>query len=363
MQKKPLAISVLLVISVVFSLAVAEMLARASSSTDPTQRRLMFSVPPFQLDSNGAVRYVPNRTIRTLALYDRKIEFDVSIRTNNLGFLDDIDYFPTSGVNERRYAIVGDSFTACDGDKPWIPRLRAMIAQPTIKFYNLGVSGTSIEHFYRLLKSVTAEIDFTDIVIVAISDDFKRPFWEPHVDQDQLRFCAEDLGGDCAKQPRIASLIGENASYEAITDACERTDVELAGQGNKLKSVLTRSRLVTLGVRAYGRLKSRNRLGEITESNLAFLFRIQREFPRASVYLVHVPQKSEVRKDEYQLDIERRVLGSGIEYFAALRACKWTTGMYYMHDEHPNRSGYENLCKCIAELLFQKTAQKGKGGQ
>jgi hypothetical protein len=356
-----LAKGVLLILSFVVSVAVAEILTRASNSADTAPRRLMFSVSPFQLDSNGAVRYVPNRTIRALTVYGRTIEYDVRFRTNNFGFIDDVDYFPTSEVDQRRYAIVGDSFTACDGDQPWIPRLRAAISQPTIKLYNLGVSGTGIEHFYRLLKSVSTEIQFTDIVIVAISNDFQRPFWVPRVDRDQLRFCAESLGQDCTRQPRMASIIGEHASQQDINAASERTDAELASQGNKLKRVLKRSRSVTLSVRAFKRLWTRERREKITESNFAFLFRIRKEFPRANVYLVQVPQKSEVRKGKYQLDIGSRVRGTGIRYFPALGTCKWTMAMYYTHDAHPNRLGYDNLCNCIAHLLFQKAAQEGNG--
>jgi hypothetical protein len=72
-----------------------------------------------------------------------------------------------------RYAFVGDSFTAgFHGGTPWAPALRdrARRANPDLQIYNLGVSGTGFEHFSRLLKSFATEVDFSDIVILAISD-------------------------------------------------------------------------------------------------------------------------------------------------------------------------------------------------
>ena len=87
-------------------------------------RVLMFSEDAFQLDSNGAVRYAPNKRIRTVAVYDGNIEYDVVFDTNNLGFVDSKDYIDEASLDKKYYAFVGDSFTAgFHGGEAWVPKL------------------------------------------------------------------------------------------------------------------------------------------------------------------------------------------------------------------------------------------------
>jgi len=80
----------------------------------------------------------------------------------------------------RPYAFVGGSFTAgFHGGKPWVPALRKDMQADNTEIYNLGASGTGVEHLYRLLKSVEKELKITHILILAISDDFRQKILVP----------------------------------------------------------------------------------------------------------------------------------------------------------------------------------------
>src|SRR5690242_12729856 len=68
---------------------------------DHTDRALMFSSPTFRRYSSGAVRFLANETIREVAVYSGRIEYDVTYRTNNLGFVDDKNYYGGSRPETR----------------------------------------------------------------------------------------------------------------------------------------------------------------------------------------------------------------------------------------------------------------------
>ena len=103
---------------------------RFTNFIHPDEIALMFSSQTFQLDSNGAVRFEPNKDIRSVSVFNTKIEYDIRFSTNNLGFIDDKDYKYEKDPDKKYYALVGDSFTAgFHGGEPWVPTLRDNIDQ------------------------------------------------------------------------------------------------------------------------------------------------------------------------------------------------------------------------------------------
>ena len=116
-------------------LVIGEISVRFFDLTHIEERAWLFSSQTFQLDQNGAVRYQPNKKIRTIAVYNNKIEYDVHFNTNNLGFVDDKDYEYENALNKKYYAFVGDSFTAgYHGSEPWIPKLRRNLKKEILKY-------------------------------------------------------------------------------------------------------------------------------------------------------------------------------------------------------------------------------------
>ena len=126
-------------------------------------RVLMYSIPSFTQTSRYAIRYKPNIAIRTVAVYGDQIDYDVTNTTNNLGQYDNVPYQKTAD-SIRDIVFVGDSFTSgSGGTKPWVTTLREQLNRSDIALYNLGVSATSVQHFYYMLKEFEKEIPFDEV--------------------------------------------------------------------------------------------------------------------------------------------------------------------------------------------------------
>jgi len=335
---------------------------------------LMWSSPPFRLDQKGAVRYMPNDSIREIAIYNGNIEYDVRFETNDMGLIDHVNYLESGEANNTtsRIAFVGDSFVAgAGGNNPWVPQLRDRIRQSGdgIQIYNLGVEGAGIEHFRRLLASISSEIPLDKIIIFAISNDFTRPFWRPLITIDEVRFCPlEEAESVCAKRVPIATIIDANAGEDEILARVAelRTARQTAAEqtaSEELPYLLRNSRLFMLIYNFYnhnpllaaGEKKqhvSDALLYFVQKENLTALKNIIDMFPDTPVHLVHLPERHEVRAGHYDLELEENTRKLGIEYFHALSHCDWSENMYHPNDPHPNDYGYTSISTCVENYLF-----------
>ena len=322
----------------------------------------MFSTEALLLDANGAVRYLPNKDIRTVAVYKGELEYDVDFHTNNLGFVDYEDYEMETDPNKKYYAFVGDSFTAgFHGGEPWVPKLYKGIKDNGIEIYNLGVSGTGFEHFYRLLESVRAQLRITHIVILAISDDLLREFWYPLTNSSDIRFCRENEGAtQCSEHPATAKVISPESTYEDILTVADDMEFERMKAQITIRRFLKQSELLVFIVSAVRKFMSEYDY-EYIETSLRSLRKIRDNFPLAEIHLVHLPQKQEVKKGDYLVEhIGKSVREMGILYFPALKECEWSKSMFYVKDGHPNSLGYENIAECVSSYLFADIKKVGR---
>jgi len=354
--RKAAGLAVLLLGSTALSYLAAEAAARVVSPFSETQPKLwLLSSPTFRLDSQGAVRYLKNQTIRTVMLDGDHFVYDVRFRTNDLGFIDHEDYLSPSErrADAPRYAFVGDSFTAgFHSGTPWVPALRdrAREANPSLEIYNLGVSGTGFEHFVRLLESVGTQVEFSEIVILAISDDFPRPFWRPLVKGDAIRFCrAESTPSDCVAAPPMARIFDAGLDQaEVLALAARLWEGQISGPRKLRHLAIEHSRLAGLLFEQYLRLKlqfsrgfreSLDRLGDLRDA-----------FPTKRIRFVHLPTMEELSRLDYDVHPEDEIAKLGIEYFPALTACSWPEEMF-LSDGHPNAGGYDAIARCVSTHL------------
>jgi hypothetical protein len=354
--RKIIALAALLLASTTLSFVAAEAVARlVSPFPEKHEKHWMLSSPTFRADSHGAVRYVPNQTIRSVMLEDEDIVYDVRFRTNDLGFIDHEDYLAPAerDASGPRYAFVGDSFTAgFHGGTPWVPALRdeARKIKPGLEIYNFGVSGTGFEHFVRLLESAGAEVDFSEIVILAISYDFWRPYWTPLATDDALRFCGTD-------EPRAYCLAAVRPVARIFNEALDQSEVKalVAGLAEAPVSesrkprdrLLEHSRLAALLFGQYRRLKLRLS----RRKSLDRLADLRDRFPDKKIRFIHLPSMSELARGSYDLPLEGHIAELGIEYFPAMTACSWPEGMFFPSDGHPNAVGYEAIARCVSSHL------------
>jgi len=344
----------LLILSLVISFSLAELLVRtfAAQAFHPG-RRLFLSNAQFDVTGNGAVRYFPSERIRMVAVYEGAVEFDVTFVTNNLGFIDTEDY-PLDRTQEgKAYVLIGNSFVAgIHGGQPWVPNLRAMANQSgnSRAIYNLGVEGTGFWHFSKLLDDVQDELPFDVVVIVGLSDDFRRPYWTPIVEDSSVYMCLSDESREeCAGREPYASLFDESMKQGDILDIAKQTTgttVLLNDPGRFLEVQAKRSLFLVMLVRGIrAALGSRNSLGFDGFRDL-----VDRQRGR-DIYLLHVPQKHEVTNNRYDVDPMGEASALGVTYVPLLDACEWDEEMFYERDSHPNERGYRNLGLCVGTVL------------
>jgi lysophospholipase L1-like esterase len=371
-HKHWLANLVLLVISLLICGIIGEVSVRVFHLL-PSQRSLLFSQAAFQMGEYECVKYVSNEDIRTVAVYDQEIAYDVRFHTNNLGLIDDQDYFrPDSAGEKRHFAFVGDSFTAgFHGGQPWVPGLRAHLPSDLAEVYNLGVSGAGFEHFYRLLKNVGQTIPFTDIFILGISNDFGRMFWYPASDSVGIYFCMENTpASECMQNNYVIRMIPEEASKEELLENARKNYAEreaINNAGRPLKKLFKRSQFITFLVFSIRQL-SAPAVSPVELNypySLEALRKIKEDYPAANIHFIHLPQKSEVIQGHYSLEhIKGDIEKLGISYFPALEKGNWDKSMFFESDSHPNKKGYAQITNAVLDYLrsnaLSSSSKKGK---
>ena len=174
-------------------------------------------------------------------MYGNHIDYDVVNNSNNMGFIDNVPYLSTpSGF--RNIVFVGDSFTAGSGSsRPWVGQVRKTLDQPNTHIYSLGVGGTGIQQFARLLHGFDKSIGISVANIMAISDDFFRWPWYPVEGHDGVWFCFENrTAEDCrSASPPIIHTITRDATHDAIRaladDIYRKKRIDDSGDGFQVR--------------------------------------------------------------------------------------------------------------------------------
>jgi hypothetical protein len=352
----------LMLIAVTFALGIAELFIRTIKPVyDFRDRSLLFSSPTFKLYSGGSVRYLPNEKIREIAIYNGTIEYDVLYSTNNFGFVDSKNYGSEFISGKRYYALVGDSFTTgVNGGRPWVPTLRNNKLNAEV--YNFGVAATGFQHFYKLLHEMKNKVKITNIVIIAITDDFFRGYWHPVIRGGIISLCSENgIHTTCQPVP-IASVIPLNATESQVKEISKKGYKEIrstiselnaaSGLRSRIESMLYDDSAIYYYSKVFLETYTRKYQPSNIEDAIGFIREIRNEFPLVEMNLIHLPQKYEVATRKYNINIADQIKELGINYYSALDKCNWSGDMFFPRDGHPNKNGYENISRCVSGYLF-----------
>jgi hypothetical protein len=366
LSKSTLYNIILIVISSAIFIVILEvvLIIIAYPHTAPS-RYLMWSSPTFHVDSYGAVTFAQSTSIREVAIYNNHIEYDMFYITNNMGCVDSIDY---QYDNERdivksRYAFVGDSFTAGSGGYDWVSVLRDKLISSgkNVMIYNFGIPGTGLQHFLKLLQSTARVLEFTDIAIIAISDDMRRHYWLPLSENGRVYFCAisENKESCLTNTHPIATIIDRDATQNETLNHVKQIEKQLETEHHHITKgplgvLLRKSRLFRLIVQFMN--VSYTGLGK-NDIDLTSLEKIKLRFPQSRIHFIHLPQKEEVVQGRYHLELKISVESLGIHYYDALSKCSWSNDMFLEHDGHPNISGYTNISQCLQTYLLDSLSK------
>ena len=358
--------SVLFAASVFIALLAGELILRFTKIGyySVSDRVLFYSNPSFVMSENRAVKYSPNSKIRSVAIYGNYIDYDVVYHTNNMGFIDSIPYGKTK-TGTKNIAFIGDSFTAGSGsNNPWVTQLRKLLLSPDIAIYNLGVSGTGILHFHKLLKSLEGIIPFEEVNIMVISNDFFRGLWYPYFQGNGLWFCYAEDNCPNTEYP-IIYIANYSESKTTILAHANKIYKEKRNNRDGELKFYQKLRLYNLLCDVYGFNEKKPSLKSIcphlkiyqvreyqknhsyTES-IEMLGVILAEYPAVKFRLFHIPEKGEVYTDQYSFNVDDDIKQIGLEYIPLLQTCNWKASMYHKHDSHLNDAGYSHLAKCMA---------------
>lgn len=310
----------------------------------------------FEIDPYGAVTLAKNTSIREVAVYNGAIEYDIVYNTNNLGSVDHVNYERDIGkvFMGRRYAFVGDSLAVGSGGYPWVSRLRDKVLsdKKNVQVYSFGIPGGGPWHFLKILESSSRNLEFTDIVILAISGDMHRKYFLPIIENGRVNFCPYGITtkGARLKSWPIATIIDKNATENEILNHVKF----LMSQEIALKKTHRKNVMFFLRESHFLKLikKSLNVLVRKFKIDLTPFVKIRSLFPNARIYFIHLPEVEEVEKGRYNLELKDLIESLGIKYYPALTEWKWSKAMYHKNDGHPNTFGYNNISNCVEKYLF-----------
>lgn len=341
----------LLMASTVFALLVVEALGRWFSDwPEATFKRVQFmSKDTFRLTNSMVVTYSPDRTLRVVAVYGDATEFDVKMRTNNLGYLDTVDY-PIYNTNQSipRIAIVGDSFTAgFHGGDPWVIQLRQSLSDG-LEIYNLGIGATGIPQFVDRIIDFSGEFEIDHIYIVTISHDFFRFRWRPIEYDGRLYFCEIKTNlDDCLRHKSRIVLIGQDDKEANFVDWAEAL---YPSEGAvSIGSYLSRN--TYLGMMLAGNTNSLTFPKKVPRATVDSLDKLSGRFGAERITVMHVPQKEEAAAGKYFFDAKEFLQRWDFTYVNGLHACAFKKQDYFRRDPHLNSEGYKKLLNCVSGIL------------
>lgn len=315
-------------------------------------RYLYYSASPIKQIDDKTWVYQPDQKIRSIASYAFLnsfpwIEYDCIFDTNSLGFVDT----NFNGQHSIDWVVLGDSFTEGQGGCPWLTRGSldgSLISNQTI--INAGLMGTGILQFERNLEYIREHVEINNILMIVISNDFKRDFYPDNYWLNKQK-CL--VNAECAADDYWWSLDLNASSVEILNKTKFRAGYREKKLSDLLKyysyAYFTFNRLYNLVevTLKSSSVDSGNKI--ILDKNFNALERIKQKHPEMKIILV--PQRDEVGllggKNADTTLVETFFEKNKYDY----SRCPLAVSDYMPIDGHPNRKGYEKLFKCVVDAV------------
>lgn len=309
-------------------------------------------------DYGETFTYMPDSNIRVVTISyspnNFSTEYDYHIQTNNFGLVQDTDIKP----GESSLLLLGDSFTEGVGAEPWFRSVGPEISKLGYQPINGGIGGTGFRGWLKLDQYLTAAgIRIRKIVVLFISDDYRRPAW--NVTPGELR-CFSDLSRCQVDESsffryRLPPPEQLSAWVSKIRAGRERT------LGERARALVPATFQVYEHVKQLFRLApqlARDELGE--KQSRAAIAELIRTYGPNNVAFIHLPQKEEIgsRPNELGLMARRSIQQAGGKLFDGFTLCGLTQSDYHPNDLHPNSVGYAKIAACTLRVIRETTIQE-----
>lgn len=295
--------------------------------------------------------YKPNSEVRSSAVYanffNAKLEYDCKFKTNVMGFVD------TGDIEDQvDFLVVGDSFTEGQGGCPWLTKntIEQEERLNGISLLNGGFMSAGLRKFEQVLYYAQTFVSVDNLVVVAISNDFKRDGpakW--HVDRDCYKI--QKCSAINQFYFRDFSISEDELIREAKVRRHERGPMllnELARYSRTVNLLLDYKEKLSSKLVTEDDSKQRERAITFTQ-NFNSLLRMKNLYPNLNVILV--PTRDEVgllgvKNGDSQL-VEKYLKLAGVRY----SWCELTGADFLPTDGHPNKKGYRKLFDCVVDVV------------
>lgn len=293
-----------------------------------------------KLDNKGFWTYRPNISVDSSATYyfsnrNGWLEYRCKFKTNKFGLVD------TNYDNQKQVdlLVLGDSFLEGQGGCPWLVREKIAEKDYSKIIINGGLYGTGIENFLLLFNWLEPQVKIKNLMIVAISNDFKRelnPDWIKGnllKEKGDLIFRAND-----AELLKIGGEFYRSASKKIVTKL-----------DDNLRYYSTTYRLFRKLFLAFSADKKGQNNSAAFEKNFSALRELRRKNPGLKIILI--PQRDEVGllglKNLDSKIVEKFLKDEGFKF----SRCELDLSDYLKVDGHPNKQGYAKISQCLFEQI------------
>ncbi len=310
-----------------------------------TNRQIM--IPRMALRAigdEGLWTYKPEITVDSSATYyfsnhNGWLEYRCQFETNKFGLIK-TNYSDGKKVD---LLVLGDSFLEGQGGCPWLTSDALEKRNISKIVVNGGLQGASLQSMKLLNDWLEKQIKIKDLMIVVISNDFKReldPTWV-QTNQQQMSdsYAAEVLdlkdddlariGGDLYRSSNksLKEKIHENLLYYSATYRLSR---------RLFKALINDQKIDENYLKPF-------------EKNFATLRKLRKKYPRLKIILV--PQRDEVgllgSKNADTKIVEKFLSDEGFDF----SRCELDLSDYMKVDGHPNKKGYAKISQCFFDSI------------
>ena len=323
-------------------------------------------------DEHPIVHFKKNRevTLQTGANFSHWVQK----KSNNFGYLSDVDFHPASEIQSNRVVVIGDSFVEASqvaNEDTFHHRL--MKIYPLKKFYPIGVSGAPLSQYLAFAQFSEDNFKPSQYIFVIILNDFDES-WVRHKNAGSFHYFNDD--DDIVRQDYSPSLFKTIARESALVrylvlDLKIRYRMEeWSNRPNQEITQMNSKKISNLRTESDADTKNDKRIQYSLRSVDLFLAKLARIVGQKSILLVLDGDREEIYRSKSRLRNMLRVENQAFQHLVSESQRYPNVSVLDMHpkfqkhwnnfrqsfdyayDDHWNQLGHQIVAEAIVESGF-----------